>query len=93
MGITKSDLSYITLVETMSNVISSTILGFIVGWIVTFTIVSMMQTVLELPVNFSVDWITLSILIVLSVTIVLMGNKLCMHIVNAKPIVSVLKGM
>ena len=52
---------------------------------------SAVSQVLELPIDFSVDWPTLISLLILSMTIVVMGNKVSMHIINKKTIVQVLK--
>jgi ABC-type amino acid transport system permease subunit len=79
--------------EASSNIYSATLIGFATGYIISNISMTMLTTIWELPADFSVDWISLTTLIVISFCLVYYGTKICVLYVNSRGINTILKGM
>lgn len=89
---TKDAVKSLVLTEATANILTAVLIGFIVGYIVMVTSMSVMNTIFELPINFDIDWLTLCILMSISIVTVYIGTNLGVRHVNRMKISKILKG-
>ena len=75
-----------TVIEASAVVMSATIIGFCVGYIMTLLVVSLFQIIAELPPDFSVDWLSLGLLILVAQGTVVLGTSFGMKEIAKKRI-------
>lgn len=76
IGLTKHCVKSIVLTEATANILTAELIGFLVGYIVMVSSMSLMNTIFELPINFDIDWLTLILLMTISVLTVYIGTGL-----------------
>ena len=86
MGMTKQDISRLTLEESTSNIVSATIIGFFTGYFLALSSVSVIQTLFEKPVDWTIEWDVFVIVLLFGTSVVVIGTKVSMGIVNGKGI-------
>jgi len=92
IGLTKSDVKSVVLTEATANILTAEIIGFVIGYIVMVSSMSLMNTIFELPINFDIDWMTLFLLMSISVLTVYFGTGLGISHINKMKISKILKG-
>ena len=90
---TKKDIERMTLEEATSNIIAATIIGFFTGYFLAICSVSVLKTLFEQPVDWNIEWKVFGIVLLLSTSVVVIGTKISMAIVNAKGISGLLRGL
>lgn len=86
MGMTKKDIERLTLEESTSNIVSATIIGFFTGYFLALSSVSVIQTLFEKPVNWTIEWRVFVVVLLFCTSVVVIGTKISMGIVNGKGI-------
>lgn len=76
MGLTKDAVKSLVLTEATANILTAVLIGFVIGYIVMVTSMSVMNTIFELPINFNIDWVTLCVLMLISIATVYVGTNL-----------------
>lgn len=92
IGLTKSDVKSVVLTEATANILTAEIIGFAMGYIVMVSSMSLMNTIFELPINFDIDWLTLLMLMSISVLTVYFGTGIGISSINRMKISKILKG-
>lgn len=92
IGLTKSDVKSVVLTEATANILTAELIGFVIGYIVMVSSMSLMNTIFELPINFDIDWMTLFMLMSISVLTVYFGTGLGISHINKMKISKILKG-
>ena len=90
---TKKDIERMTLEEATSNIIAATIIGFFTGYFLAICQVSVLKTLFEQPVDWTIEWKVFGIVLLLSTSVVVIGTKISMAIVNGKGISGLLRGL
>ena len=83
---TKSDIARLTLEESTSNIVSSTIIGFFTGYFLALSSVSVIQTLFEKPLDWTIDWKVFGIVLLFGTSVVVIGTKISTRIINNKGI-------
>ena len=86
IGLNQKELHTVTLMECSSTILSASILGFITGYIVCIVSISVLQQTQSLPVDYSIDWSILLIVLLSSYIIVILATKVCINALNKKEI-------
>ena len=81
-----------TIIESLCVIVAATIIGFIVGYFITLMSVSLYQVIAELPVDITIDWISLGALLLLAPVTVYVGTSYGMSEINKKRVTQILKG-
>jgi len=92
MGMTKQDITSLVLAESTANILAAVFIGFLIGYVVMVSSMSVMNTMFEMPINFDVDWLTLGVLMSISILTVVVGTNLSVRYVNSMRIAKILKG-
>ena len=92
MGLTKHSVKQIVLIEAIANILSAVFIGFCIGYVIMVSSMSVMNTIFELPINFSVDWPVLLVLVAISIFTVIIGTNMGVTQVNKMKISAILKG-
>lgn len=92
IGLTKSDVKSVVLTEATANILTAELIGFFIGYIVMVSSMSLMNTIFELPINFDIDWLTLILLMSISVMTVYFGTGIGISHINKMKISTILKG-
>ena len=92
IGLTKSDVKSVVLTEATANILTAELIGFFIGYIVMVSSMSLMNTIFELPINFDIDWLTLFLLMSISVLTVYIGTGIGISHINKMKISKILKG-
>lgn len=92
IGLTKDCVKSIVLTEATANILTAELIGFVIGYIVMVSSMSLMNTIFELPINFDIDWLTLLLLMSISVFTVYIGTGIGISQVNKMKISKILKG-
>lgn len=93
MGMTKADIERMTQEEASFNIVAATIIGFFTGHYLALCQVSVLKTLFEDTVKSDIEWNVFTIVICLTTSVVVIGTKISMAIVNGKGISSLLKGI
>jgi hypothetical protein len=86
MGMTKKDIERLTFEESTSNIISATIIGFFTGYFLAISSVSVIKTLFEKPIDWTIEWDVFGIVLLFGTSVVVIGTKISMGIVNRKGI-------
>ena len=92
IGLRKEEVKQVVLTEATANILAAEVIGCALGYIVMVSSMTLMSTIFELPINFDVDWLTLVMLIAVSVLTVYIGTSIGISQINNQKISKILKG-
>lgn len=88
----KEQVTSLAIIEASANIIAATTIGFFLGRILSAVAMSVLTTLLEMPVDTSLKLEELAVLISISILTVYLGTKFSVMMLNKKKITAILKG-
>ena len=91
MGLRKSDVSEIVIIEGIVNIISSNIIGFIMAYLEVVVCLATTFAIMEMPLDYDFEWVMFGISLPICITLVYVGSILSLRNLNKKSIASIIK--
>ena len=92
MGLKKSELENVILMEILASSISSYLIGYFASYVEVVIGMSLMRSGFEMPLDFSIYWTTLISMLFITVLVIYIGTKLSVKEISGKSIAEILKG-
>jgi len=79
MGMKKTDIRHVTLMEASAHILAAALIGFATGYVASVTSTSVLQKSQDRDVDYSIDWQALLVIIAVSYSLVWVSTRICVE--------------